>query len=53
MMMRKEKYTSKENLVELENNYKPCILKKRLNGVLDQNAELMIQRFPKCEKSPA
>ncbi len=26
---------------------KPCILKKRLNGVLDQNIGLIIQRFPK------
>ena len=26
---------------------KPCILKKRLNGVFDQNAGLIIQRFPK------
>ena len=25
---------------------KPCILKKRLNGVLDQNIGLIIQRFP-------
>ena len=24
---------------------KPCILKKRLNGVLDQNIGLIIQRF--------
>ena len=26
---------------------KPCILKKRLNGVFDQNAGLIIQRFPR------
>lgn len=26
---------------------KPCILIKRLNGVFDQNAGLIIQRFPK------
>ena len=26
---------------------KPCILKKRLNGVFDQNIGLIIQRFPK------
>ena len=26
---------------------KPCILKKRLNGVFDQNAGLIIQRFLK------
>ena len=25
---------------------KPCILKKRLNGVFDQNIGLIIQRFP-------
>ena len=25
---------------------KPCILKKRLNGALDQNIGLIIQRFP-------
>ena len=30
---------------------KPCILKKRLNGVLDQNAGLIIQRFPRYFRS--
>ena len=35
---RKKAYLSKD---------KPCILKKRLNGVLDQNIGLIIQRFPK------
>ena len=33
---RKKAYLSKD---------KPCILKKRLNGVLDQNIGLIIQRF--------
>ena len=50
MMMRKEKYTSKENLVEWENNYKPCILKKRLNDVLDRNIGFIIQ-FPIMDQS--
>ena len=27
---------------------KPCILKKRLNGVFDRNIGLIIQRFPRC-----
>ena len=36
---RKKAYLSKD---------KPCILKKRLNGVLDQNIGLIIQRFPRC-----
>ena len=35
---RKKAYLSKD---------KPCILKKRLNGVFDQNAGLIIQRFIK------
>lgn len=35
---RKKAYLSKD---------KPCILKKRLNGVLDQNIGLIIQRFPR------
>ena len=30
---------------------KPCILKKRLNGVFDQNIGLIIQRFPNLEGS--
>ena len=40
---RKSIFTSKD---------KPCILKKRLNGVLDQNAGFIIQRFPKSFRLP-
>lgn len=32
---------------------KPCILKKRLNGVFDQNAGLIIQRFLNIRFLPA
>ena len=42
-------FTEKEAANQRKTAYwskdKPCILKKRLNGVFDQNAGLMIQRF--------
>ena len=38
---RKKAYSSKD---------KPYILKKRLNGVFDQNIGLIIQRFPNTQR---
>ena len=44
-MQKRKQLTSKISIFMSKD--KPCILKKRLNGVFDQNAGLIIQRFPK------
>ena len=44
-LLQKRKQLTSEKKAYLSKD-KPCILKKRLNGVLDQNAGLIIQRFP-------
>ena len=42
--MQKRKQLTSEKSIFMSKD-KPCILKKRLNGVLDQNIGLIIQRF--------
>ena len=44
-LLQKRKQLTSEKKAYLSKD-KPCILKKRLNGVLDQNIGLIIQRFP-------
>ena len=47
-LLQKRKQPTGEKSIFMSKD-KPCILKKRLNGVLDQNIGLIIQRFPKTE----
>ena len=44
-LLQKRKQIASEKKAYMSKD-KPCILKKRLNGVFDQNIGLIIQRFP-------
>ena len=50
LLQKRKQPTSEKSIFTSKD--KPCILKKRLNGVLDQNAGFIIQRFPKSFRLP-